>query len=82
MRIPDLEAVETPEETAARIQALMTRGEERFESLHRRKDGSTFDVEVSVKYWPAGDGRFIVFLRDVSARKLAERHSRAPRMTC
>ncbi len=73
MRIPDLEAVETPAEVAARIQALAARGDERFESRHRRKDGSTFDVEVSVKYWSAGDGRFVVFLRDVSDRKLAER---------
>ena len=73
MRIPDVEAVETPAETAARIRALTVRGEERFESRHRRKDGSTFDVEVSVKYWSAGDGRFVVFLRDVSDRKLAER---------
>ena len=73
MRIPDLEAVETPAEIAARIQTLMARGEERFESRHRRKDGSTFDVEVGVKYWSAGDGQFIVFLRDVSERKLAER---------
>ena len=82
MRIPDLEALETPEQTAARIQALMERGEERFESRHRRKDGSTFDVEVSVKYWPAGGGQFIVFLRDVSERtlaaaKLAEAHREA-----
>ena len=73
MRIPDLEAVETAEETAVRIQAIIARGEDRFESQHRRKDGSTFDVEVSVKYWSAGDGRFIGFLRDVTGRKLAER---------
>ena len=82
MRIPDLEALETPEQTAARIQALMERGEERFESRHRRRDGSTFDVEVGVKYWPAGNGQFIVFLRDVSERtlasaKLAEAHREA-----
>jgi PAS domain S-box-containing protein len=69
MSIPDLEALETPEETAARIQALIARGEERFESRHRRKDGSTFDVEVSVKYWLADAGRFVVFLRDITQRK-------------
>jgi PAS domain-containing protein len=69
MSIPDLEALETPEETAARIQALVARGEQRFESRHRRKDGSTFDVEVSVKYWLADAGRLVVFLRDISQRK-------------
>ena len=72
MRIPDLEAVETADETAAHIQTLMAQGEGRFESRHRRKDGSTFDVEVSVHYWPTEGGRFVVFLRDISERKRAE----------
>ena len=79
MHISDLEAVETPDETAARIRALRARGEERFESRHRRKDGSTFDVEVSVKVWPSREGRFIVFLRDVSQRKLSERQLESAR---
>ena len=40
MRIPDLEAIETAEDTAAHIQKIMAQGEDRFESRHRRKDGS------------------------------------------
>jgi PAS domain S-box-containing protein len=72
MRIPDLEAVETADETAAHIQTLMALGEDRFESRHRRKDGSTFDVEVSVQYRPAESGQFVVFLRDVTERKRVE----------
>ena len=73
MRIPDLEAAETSEETAAHIQAVMARGGERFESRHRRKDGSTFDVELSVRYRSDDGGRFTGFVRDVSERKLSER---------
>jgi len=73
MRIPDVEAVETSDETAAHIQTLMAQGEDRFESRHRRKDGGTFDVEVSVQYLPIEGGRFVVYLRDVSDRKQAER---------
>jgi PAS domain S-box-containing protein len=49
MRIPDLEVAETAAATAARIQKIMAQGEDRFESRHRRKDGSILDVEVSVQ---------------------------------
>ncbi|MDP2324199.1 MAG: PAS domain S-box protein, partial [Gammaproteobacteria bacterium] len=72
MRIPDLEAAETDADTAARLQKIMAQGEDRFESRHRRKDGSIFDVEVSVQYGPTEGGRFVAFLRDISARKQAE----------
>ncbi len=72
MRIQDLEGSETPEDASAHFQKIMARGEDRFESRHRRKDGTVFDVEVSVQYRPTEGGRFVVFLRDISARKLAE----------
>jgi PAS domain S-box-containing protein len=71
MRIPDLEAVESVEDTAARIQGIMARGDARFESKHRRKDGSVFDVEVSVQYRPDGDGRCVAFLQDITERTRA-----------
>jgi two-component system, cell cycle sensor histidine kinase and response regulator CckA len=71
MRIQDLEASETASETAAHIQKLMVQGEDRFESRHRRKDGSVFDVEVSTRYGSDG-GWFVSFLRDITERKRAE----------
>ena len=77
MRIPDLEAIETADDTAARIQKIMAQGEDRFESRHRRKDGSIFDVEVSVQYRPAEGGRLVAFLRDITERKRAEEELRA-----
>ena len=72
MRITDLEIVEKANDTDAHIQKIIAQGEDRFESRHRRKDGSVFDVEVSVQYRSTGDGQMIAFLRDITERKRAE----------
>lgn len=72
MRISDLEAHETPEETATHVGRLMEKGSDLFETMHRRKDGSTWDVEISCTHGPFGGGRFTVFVRDISARKQAD----------
>ncbi|MCY2989765.1 MAG: PAS domain S-box protein [Planctomycetota bacterium] len=72
MRITDLDATEFPADTAARIQKIRTQGEDRFESRHRRKDGSIFDVEISVQYGSADGGWFVTFLQDITERKRAE----------
>jgi PAS domain S-box-containing protein len=71
LRITDLEALETPEETARHIRAVRERGFERFESRHRKIDGSVFEVEVSASY-REDTGQFIAVIRDISARKTAE----------
>ncbi len=72
MSVPDLEAVETRDQTAARILKTMTQGHDRFESRHRRKDGSVFDVEVSIQFRPTSGGRMVAFLRDITERRWAE----------
>ncbi len=72
MRIPDVEAVERPKETARRIQKIMEVGGDRFETRHRCKDGKIIDMEVSVNYMEVGSGRMFVFLRDITERKRAE----------
>lgn len=72
MSTSDLEANETVEETIAHRQKIMAQGEDRFESRHRRKDGSIFDVEVCVQYQPSDGGWLVAFLRDITARKRAE----------
>ena len=71
LRIPDLETAETADVVAAHIQKIMAAGEDRFESRHRRQDGSIFDVEVSVQYQAVEGGRLVVFLRDITDRKRA-----------
>ena len=72
MSVSDLEANETPTDTAAHFQKFMAQGEDRFESRHRRKDGSIFDVEISGQYRPTEGGRLVVFLRDITEKVKAE----------
>jgi len=72
MHITDFEANESAEETAKHIHIVKSEGETRFESRHRRKDGSILYVEVSVQFQQAEGGRMVAFLRDVTERKKAE----------
>ncbi len=71
LRIPDIEAVESPDETARHIENIIKSGFDRFETRHRRKNGEIYDVEIQVSYWPTQQ-RFLVFHRDISERKQAE----------
>ena len=72
MRISDLEAVETGKDTAAHMREIAARGGDRFESRHRRKDGSVFEVGISVQYRSVDSGRFVTFVQDITERKEAE----------
>jgi diguanylate cyclase (GGDEF)-like protein/PAS domain S-box-containing protein len=72
MRIVDLEAKESAAETAAHIQRIIESGSDQFESLHRRKDGTHWHVEISVTYREVGGGQFFVFVRDIDDRWQAE----------
>ena len=72
INIRDIEATETPADTDAHMQKVMAQGEDRFETRHRRKDGSIFEVEVSVQYKPTERGLLVAFLRDITERKKAE----------
>jgi len=72
MSIPDIEAVEKPEETAAHIKRVLERGYDRFETRQKRKDGEIIDLEVSATYSGEGGGQLVVFLRNITERKAAE----------
>ncbi|MBE0431298.1 MAG: PAS domain S-box protein [Dehalococcoidia bacterium] len=72
MSINDIVALETPEETAQRLKTVREQGYSRFESRHRRKDGTMIDVEVSAHCFDAEGGQVVVFVRDVTERKRAE----------
>jgi PAS domain S-box-containing protein len=73
MRIPEVEARETPDVTAQHIQEVMTKGYARFETRHRRKDGQLLDIGVSVIYRQDSEGgHFFAFLHDITGRKQAE----------
>ncbi len=72
MSIPDIDADEEPQDTAARIKRIRENGHELFETRHRRRDGSLMSVEVSATYLEYDGGRFICFCRDISERLLIQ----------
>ena len=72
MTVLDIEYIESPVDIAARIEKIITTGEDFFTTRHRRKDGSFFDIEVSVQYRPIEGGRLVAFMRDITERKQAE----------
>jgi len=72
MHISDLEARESPAETAEHIRRLIEHGCDVFETQHRCKDGKVIDVEISASYVRQGAGYFSVFARDISERKRVE----------
>ena len=78
MSVADLEARETSDEVAEHIRRNieLTGHGELFETLHRRKDGSVWNVEVSATYQDIEGGQFFVFVHDISARKQAEERLR------
>ncbi len=72
MSVPDLEAEEDPGDTAAHMQKIAEQGWDRFETRHKRRDGSTYHVEVSVQYQDYEYGRLVCFLRDITELKRNE----------
>ena len=73
MRVTDLESADTVDATLARLRDLAAAGEDRFESRHRRRDGVTFPVEISVRTQPLDGGRLTsAFITDLTERKAAD----------
>ncbi|HNR34617.1 MAG TPA: PAS domain S-box protein [Candidatus Hydrogenedentes bacterium] len=77
MSIADVEAIEMAEDVAAHIQRVQTKGWDRFETRHRRKDGSVIDVEVSTSHLSTSGGRQYCFLRDITEHKRDEQSLQA-----
>jgi PAS domain S-box-containing protein len=73
LRLGDLKVVESPDELPTHLRKIVEQGELRFDSRHRRKDGSVIDVEVSANYQAIDGGRISAFFRDVTARKATEK---------
>jgi diguanylate cyclase (GGDEF)-like protein/PAS domain S-box-containing protein len=73
MGVPDVEAMEQPEETAARIETIIkTGGYARFRSAHRRKDGTIWPVEIITTFSPIQGGIFFVFIEDLTEKAAQE----------
>jgi len=76
MHISQLDAIEkSVEEVSAHNEKIITKGSDRFETRHRRKDGQEIDVEVSARFMPESQS-FFGFLRDITEHKRAERELR------
>jgi PAS domain S-box-containing protein/putative nucleotidyltransferase with HDIG domain len=73
MSIWDLEAVKTPDEIKRHIQKVIETGSDRFEALHRRKNGRIINVEISMTFLPQSK-HFLIFHRDITNRKHADEH--------
>ena len=67
----DIEAQESVDEINLHMKKVFQSGYDRFESKHKRKDGSTFDVEISVSYRKMLN-QFLLFVRDITQRKYNE----------
>ncbi len=73
MNIKDLEAKEKPDEVTKHIESIMNKGADIFETQHKCKDGSIKDVEISARYIEIGEATQLVFIRDMTERKMAQK---------
>jgi PAS domain S-box-containing protein len=70
MPIGELDANETTEAVVGRLRGYRESDYQRFERVHKRKDGILIDVEVSIAHVKAND-TFIVFIREITAQRKA-----------
>lgn len=73
MFIADIEPAEISGQISRHISHVAEEGYSRFETRHRCKDGQVLDVEVSANFLPVSNGRFFVFVRDITESKRADR---------
>jgi PAS domain S-box-containing protein/putative nucleotidyltransferase with HDIG domain len=71
LSLPDVETVESAEQIKHHMRSIFTLENDRFETRHRRKDGSFYEAEVSVSYQPMS-GQYAAFIRDITGRKRRE----------
>jgi PAS domain S-box-containing protein len=72
LSIPQLEAQETPEEVEKHIKKIIERGWDKFESKHRRKDGTIYDVEISISFDKIR-GEFYGYVNEITEEKRIKR---------
>jgi PAS domain S-box-containing protein len=72
MHIKDVEANESHEKVLEHIRVLQKNGHQEFESCHKRKDGTVFDVDVRASCLGAVGEQFIGFMWDITERKKIE----------
>jgi PAS domain S-box-containing protein len=65
MNISDFETIELN----SHIDNILNLGLTRFESKHKRRDNSTYDVDISVQYKSTEEELIVLFVRDITERK-------------
>jgi len=77
LRTVDVRAIEERPLYEATARQAALEGGMIYETVHRRKDGTTFPVEISLRLIKAEGGRrFLAAIRDISERKAAEEERR------
>ena len=69
MRFAELDATASEPDIAARIQRCCAAGGDLFETMHRKKDGSLWQVEINMHFGSVAGGRVFAFVRDIYQRK-------------
>gem|GEM_PF-1536717 len=72
MSVKDIEAEFTENQILAFKKQILEHGEGLFECMHRRKDDTTYPVEVKAKMVEIGKPYMLSLVRDITERKLAE----------
>ncbi|WP_299976711.1 transporter substrate-binding domain-containing protein [Desulfobacula sp.] len=73
MTIPQIDPVFPPEKWPPLVESLQQGNNLTFESMHKRKDGAIFPIEINARYIKFEDQAYIVaFSRDITDRKQAE----------
>jgi diguanylate cyclase (GGDEF)-like protein/PAS domain S-box-containing protein len=72
MSITDIDSELTADHMKEIQTQLLQTGEARFESTHRRKDDTTYPVEVTAKIVEFGRPYLLSIVRDITERRLAE----------
>ena len=77
MRLTDLRAPEAHEDSSQQVWRLERDSTAMFETVHRRKDGTTFPVESSDRFVEVGGVRCgLAIIRDITQRKEAQELAR------
>jgi PAS domain S-box-containing protein len=76
MHLNQLEKNDVNNDIGNRIQKEIADGHDRFQTQHRRKDGTVFDVEINAQSRPSEAGQLAVFIRDITKSNQIEKELR------
>jgi two-component system, cell cycle sensor histidine kinase and response regulator CckA len=75
MAIAQFEVIESPEEVDVHRARVLEGRADRFDTKHRRKDGSVIDVAISLHVHPDDPAAIVGFVRDITNERTAEREA-------